>query len=128
MRKVRKPASIRLPDRYSLRVRPNTTVKVGTQINFEMTYQEGKAEDHQPSLELLRDPETHPETPQHVGPMDNMGSVASLAFTVDKLGTYAFKVKPFSSTDFGELVEIHTISSEEVDSLKCIVDRFAKRG
>ena len=101
MRKVRKPASIRLPDRYSLRVRPNTTVKVGTQINFEMTYQEGKAEDHQPSLELLRDPETHPETPQRVGLMDNMGSVASLAFTVDKLGTYAFKVKPFSSTDFG---------------------------
>jgi hypothetical protein len=51
MRKVRKPVSIRLPDRYSWRVRPKPTVKVGTQINFEMTYQEGKAQDHQPSLD-----------------------------------------------------------------------------
>jgi hypothetical protein len=126
MPKVIKPASIRLPDRYSLLVLPNTTVRVGTQIDFELTYQTGKAEDHQPSLELLRDPDTHPETPRHLGSMHSMGSIASLGFTVNKLGTYAFKVKPFLSTDFGELVEIHTISSEEVDSLKCIVDKFAK--
>ncbi len=127
MPKVIKPAPTRLPDRYSLQVLPSTTVKVGTQINFQLTYQTSKAEDHQPSLELLRDPETHPETPQRLPSMHIKDRTASLEFTVNKLGTYAFKVKPFLSTDFGQLVEIHTISSEEVDSLKRIADRFAQR-
>jgi len=125
MPKISKPASIRLPDRYFLTVNPNTTVRIGTEINFELTYQSSKAQDHQPSLELLRDPEMHPETPRRLGSMRE--SVASLSFIVNKLGTYAFKVRPFLNKDFGELVEIHTITSEEVDSLKSIVDRFSRR-
>ena len=127
MPKISKPASIRLPDRYFLTVHPNTAVRVGTEINFELTYQSSKAQDHQPSLELLRDPEMHPETPRRLGSMRSKESVASLSFIVNKLGTYAFKVKPFLNKHFGELVEIHTITSEEVDSLKSIVDRFAGR-
>lgn len=127
MPKVIKPAPIRLPERYSLLVLPSTTVKVGTQINIRLTYQTGKAEDHRPSLELLRDPETHPEIPQRLPSMQMSDRIAYLEFTVNKLGTYAFNVKPFLSTDFGQLVEIHTISSEEDDSLKRIADRFAQR-
>jgi hypothetical protein len=124
MPKVMRPASIKLEDGYELKVEPDRTVLVGTNISFRILYETSKAEDHHPSIELLRGPDKHPQTPQNLGSMSNQDKVATFEFKVSKLGTYAFRVRPFYKSDWGDLVEIHTITEREAESLTEIANKF----
>jgi hypothetical protein len=107
-----------------VKVRPDGTVLAGTTILFQILYETSKAEDHQPSIELLRDPDKHPETPQNLGLMTNENKIASFEFRVSRPGTYAFRVRPFHRSDWGDLVEIHTITQGEAESLGDIAKKF----
>jgi hypothetical protein len=124
MPKVMRPAPIELEDGYELNVKLDRTVLAGTTIFFQILYETSKAEDHQPSVELLRDPDKHPETPKNLGPMTNQNKIASFEFKASKPGTYAFRVRPFHRSDWGDLVEIHTITQGEAESLNDIVKKF----
>ena len=124
MPKVTRPTPIHLEDSYELKVLPDRTVLAGTMISFRISYETSKAQDHQPSVELLRDPCKHPQTPQNLGSMNNQDKVASFEFKVSELGTYAFRVRPFHTSDWGDLVEIHTITRSEDESLNDIAKKF----
>jgi hypothetical protein len=121
MLKFRKPERLTFPVAYSIKVRPSTTVKAGSLVTIQITYESGQADDYGPSIELLRDPRHHPEAPERLGPMTSEGSnKSSFDYPVKELGSYAFAVRPFSKHDARNLVEIHTIDGAEEGVLGAI--------